>query len=273
MAGLGFLLGGAVKGYGDSRLEQAKAKREAALEQLRWDRQMQAAGEQRAFTKGENDLDRAERRSDREEDQTRRDRNDQRSRYDAYVRSIMDNDPTKSISDARAEADKFFAEEKKFENLPTPKTREEALELGPGAAWKTQNGEIRYNPVEPPSSAAPASEQPVSTTDAAPEKTKAGELAEESTSSSGGGDFMERIGANLAENGNPGTALRKGFGFGSEPSRAAPDNSPPLDPSNPPPDFQAGIAKPGSKMHSAAWRRQVEADMAARPWAYKGGPR
>jgi hypothetical protein len=64
MAGFGFVLGGMAKGYGDSKLEQAKAKRDSAMEDLKWQRQMQAAGDQRAFTASENEKDRANKSAD-----------------------------------------------------------------------------------------------------------------------------------------------------------------------------------------------------------------
>jgi len=47
MAGFGFLVGGALEGYGKSKLDQAVAKREAALEETRWQRQMIAKGQEK----------------------------------------------------------------------------------------------------------------------------------------------------------------------------------------------------------------------------------
>lgn len=59
MAGLGMIFGGMAKGYGDGLVEQAKAKREEALAQLKFERDRQLAGEARSFQAEQDEKTRA----------------------------------------------------------------------------------------------------------------------------------------------------------------------------------------------------------------------
>ena len=70
MAGFGdvakYALAGAAAGVGSGMVERAKAKREKAIEDLRWQRRQQAAGEEREWRSEEAGLDRGHRTSERE---------------------------------------------------------------------------------------------------------------------------------------------------------------------------------------------------------------
>jgi hypothetical protein len=189
MAGMGFILGGAMKGYGDGKLEQAKAKREAALEELRWQRQMQAAGDDRAFRSEENEKDRkfrkeegAQSRSDQEtrdlrEDTRRRD-SDKAERYtkarQEFINSGMDPE------EASREALRSVNEYERNSKLPTfsdPSEVDAAVAAGkikPGESFVLPDGSLGRVP--DPTSVIPELDS-TSTSSMTPEQTKAAEMA------------------------------------------------------------------------------------------------
>jgi hypothetical protein len=152
MAGFGFLLGGALKGYGDSKLEQAKAKREAALEERRWERQMAAAGEERKWRETEGEKDRAFRKSENEitrQEQRERDKRDDRDRKEAALlrqrdKAEMDYITKAGMSpeEAAAKADADYRDRLLALDLPKPKSKEERDALEDGQQYVAPDGQI-----------------------------------------------------------------------------------------------------------------------------------
>lgn len=80
MVGFGFILGGAAKGLGTGFVEQAKAKREAALEELRYQRQTERDQTERDFRAGESQKDRDFRSSQSDADRAFRAEESERTR-------------------------------------------------------------------------------------------------------------------------------------------------------------------------------------------------
>jgi hypothetical protein len=154
MAGFGFLLGGALKGYGDSKLEQAKAKREAALEERRWERQMAAAGEERKWRETEGEKDRAFRREEGEltrsaaekrsqEEDARRAEDKERNAILDAVEKYQDEGMSREEAVQRAYADRAAIDKRK--SLSTYTTPDEARKAGlkEGDEFLDGNGNVR----------------------------------------------------------------------------------------------------------------------------------
>ena len=186
MAGFGFILGGMAKGYGDSKLEQAKAKREAALEDLKWQRQMQMRGDDRAFTAGESEKSRSFTESQNEltrAQQDKRDTRDDEARADAAALKRRDDlakdfqlNEGLSYEDAMKRANETVAQDRSRSRLPSfsdPSEVDAALQSGKikdGDKFVMPDGSIgtarlpdAVKTTQAPTAAAPAETAPTTT--------------------------------------------------------------------------------------------------------------
>lgn len=176
MAGFGMILGGGMKAVGNNRLEMAKEKRAAALDELKFQRQMEGTRqlnkESRDFQAEQNQLTR---QSSSDDLQTRADL-DTAARKDTQTFTAGENDKKRVSSmeelDKRLKLDDdqairsqimktaqdlmlkqgdseevaaqkaygIYSEIKKQQDMPRPTTREEMDALGPGVDFISPDG-------------------------------------------------------------------------------------------------------------------------------------